>query len=80
MRKRILASRFLAVASGIGIVACAILTMIAWGLWSPAVRATFDTLTQVFVILFFLSIPLGLFTEIDEDQSTENEVHGPDLA
>ena len=74
-----MASRFLAVASAIGITASVILTMIASGLWNPAVRATFDTLTQVFTILFFLSIPLGLFMEIDENQRTYNEESGPAL-
>ena len=79
MRRRIMASRFLAVASAIGITASVLLTMIASGLWNPAARSTFDTLTQVFTVLFFLSIPLGLFMEIEENQRSYNEEHGPEL-
>ena len=78
MRKRIIISRLLAVASTIGIVMSAILTMIAWGLWSPAVRATFDTLMQVFVVIFLLSVPLGLSMEVIESQHTETEGQGPE--
>ena len=79
MRRRIMLSQFLAVASTIGIVASAILTMIAWGLWSSAVRATFETLMQFFVIIFFISLPLGLSTEVTENQYAETEGQGPEL-
>ncbi|TFG07837.1 hypothetical protein EU522_00355 [Candidatus Thorarchaeota archaeon] len=73
-------SRLLAVASAIGIVASAILTMIAWGLWSSAVRATFDTLMQFFVIIFIISLPLGMSMEVMENQHAEDEGQGLELA
>jgi hypothetical protein len=80
MRKRVMVSRLLAVASSIGMVLSAILTMIAWGLWSSTVRATFDTLMQFFVVIWFISLPLGLSMEVIENQHAEDEGQGLELA